>query len=337
MRFVLQKLENRIRELAGLRYREGRTLDRVRIVPDVKGLKEARELAPSSPVVRVGDRWGGRDRYAWFITEVEFPQSWRGRDVIGLIKFGETGGGNCSGYEAQAYLNGEPLQALDRNHAELFFPDGAVAAGRAELAVYAWSGLTAHDGRSPFDHRIDSLSVGILDEHVDDLYYTSLHMLQTVKQLDERQVERHELTAALEEAFRELDWSRPGSDAFYASAVQARQTLRARLEAIPRGPRPQITAVGHCHIDVAWLWRLQHTREKSGRSFSTVLTLMDRFPEYVFLQSQPQLYAYLKKTFRRCSKRSKTASKKATGKRPARCGLNRTAIFLRASRWSAKS
>ncbi|HWO54103.1 MAG TPA: alpha-mannosidase [Paenibacillus cookii] len=297
MRFVLQKLENRIRELAGLRYREGRTLDRVRIVPDVKGLKEARELAPSSPVVRVGDRWGGRDRYAWFITEVEFPQSWRGRDVIGLIKFGETGGGNCSGYEAQAYLNGEPLQALDRNHAELFFPDDAVAAGRAELAVYAWSGLTAHDGRSPFDHRIDSLSVGILDEHVDDLYYTSLHMLQTVKQLDERQVERHELTAALEEAFRELDWSRPGSDAFYASAVQARQTLRARLEAIPRGPRPQITAVGHCHIDVAWLWRLQHTREKSGRSFSTVLTLMDRFPEYVFLQSQPQLYAYLKKDF----------------------------------------
>ncbi|KHF35655.1 Mannosylglycerate hydrolase [Paenibacillus sp. P1XP2] len=64
-----------------------------------------------------------------------------------------------------------------------------------------------------------------------------------------------------------------------------------------RGGRPQITAVGHCHIDVAWLWRLQHTREKSGRSFSTVLTLMDRFPEYVFLQSQPQLYAYLKKDF----------------------------------------
>ncbi|MCJ8012033.1 alpha-mannosidase [Paenibacillus sp. KQZ6P-2] len=297
MRFVLQKLENRIRELAGIRYREGRGLDAVHIVPDVKDLDEARRQSASGPLVRVGDHWGGRDRYAWFMADIEFPQSWKGQDVIGLIKLGETGGGNCTGYEAQVFLNGEPLQALDRNHAELFFPEDAVASGRAELAIYAWSGLTAPDGRSPFDHRIDSLSVAILDEDVDDLYYTSLHMLQTVKQLDERQLEKHELTDALEAAFRQLDWSRPGSEAFYASAVQARHTLRERLEAIPRGPRPQITAVGHCHIDVAWLWRLQHTREKSGRSFSTVLTLMDRFPEYVFLQSQPQLYAYLKKDF----------------------------------------
>ncbi|GIP28399.1 alpha-mannosidase [Paenibacillus sp. J23TS9] len=297
MRFVLQKLENRIRELAGLRYREGRTLDAIHMVPDVKSLEEAWQQAASGPVVRVGDHWGGRDKYAWFMTKVEFPQGWKGLDVIGLIKLGETGGGNCSGYEAQVYLNGEPLQALDRNHAELFFPADAVDAGRAELAIYAWSGLTAPDGRSPFDHRIDSLSMAVLDADVDDLYYTSLHMLQTVKQLDERQLERHELTSALEEAFRCLDWSQPGSEAFYASAVVARQMLRERLEAIPRGPRPQVTAVGHCHIDVAWLWRLQHTREKSGRSFSTVLQLMERFPEYVFLQSQPQLYAYLKKDF----------------------------------------
>ncbi|WP_309275301.1 alpha-mannosidase [Paenibacillus sp.] len=290
-------MENRVRELAGLRYREGRALDSVRIAPDVKELEEARQQASSGPVVRVGDHWGGRDRYAWFITDMEFPQSWKGRDVIGLIKLGETGGGNCTGYEAQVYLNGEPLQALDRNHAELFFPEETVDQGRAELAIYAWSGLTAHDGRSPFDHRIDSLSVAYLDAEVDDLYYTALHMLQTVKQLDERQLEKHELTEALEAAFSQLDWSQPGSEEFYASAARARQTLRERLEAIPRGPRPQITAVGHCHIDVAWLWRLQHTREKSGRSFSTVLTLMDRFPEYVFLQSQPQLYAYLKKDF----------------------------------------
>ncbi|KRF10258.1 hypothetical protein ASG89_01620 [Paenibacillus sp. Soil766] len=297
MRFVLQKLESRIRELTGLRYRESRTLIDVNIVPDVKDLDEARQQMEGGTVVCVGDRWGGRDRYAWFIMKVEFPSSWKGQDVIGLIKLGETSGGNTRGYEAQVYLDGEPLQALDRNHAELFFPRSAVEAGHVELAIYAWSGLKVPDGRMPFDHRIDSLSVAVLDADVDDLYYTSLHMLQTVKQLDERQLERRALTDALEAAFRQLDWSRPGSEAFYASAAQARQTLRERLEAIPRGPRPQITAVGHCHIDVAWLWRLQHTREKSGRSFSTVLTLMDRFPEYVFLQSQPQLYAYLKKDF----------------------------------------
>ncbi len=58
-----------------------------------------------------------------------------------------------------------------------------------------------------------------------------------------------------------------------------------------------VTAVGHTHIDVAWLWRLTHTREKAARSFSTVLRLMKQYPEYIFLQTQPQLYDYIKQDY----------------------------------------
>lgn len=45
------------------------------------------------------------------------------------------------------------------------------------------------------------------------------------------------------------------------------------------------------------LWRLKHTREKCSRSFTTVLRLMEQYPEYVFLQTQPQLYEYMKEEF----------------------------------------
>ncbi|WP_237690978.1 alpha-mannosidase [Paenibacillus caui] len=314
---MIEKLERRVGELSALRYRDHRSLTSVRIVPEAVTLEEARQAVNSSAAVKVGDRWGGRDQYAWFITELEFPEGWQAQDVVGLIKLGETGGGNCSGYESLVYLNGEPVQALDRNHAELFVPASVLKQGRAELAIYAWSGLTAPDGRTPFDHRIDRLDIAILDGETDDLYYTALHMLQTLKVLDERVVEKHAMTAALDEAFRLIDWSVPGSEAFYESTRQAQKVLRDRLEAIPRGPRPQITAVGHCHIDVAWLWRLKHTREKAARSFSTVLQLMDRFPEYVFIQSQPQLYAYLKKDFptlyARIKERVKEGKWEATG------------------------
>ncbi len=54
---------------------------------------------------------GGRDHYIWFITDVKFPHDWKERDVIGLIKLGDTSVGNTSGYEAQVYLDGEPVQA----------------------------------------------------------------------------------------------------------------------------------------------------------------------------------------------------------------------------------
>src|SRR5699024_4646194 len=55
--------------------------------------------------------------------------------------------------------------------------------------------------------------------------------------------------------------------------------------------------IGHTHIDVAWLWRLKHTREKASRSFSTVMRLMEKYPEYIFLQTQPQIYEYVKEDF----------------------------------------
>ncbi|MFR8338507.1 MAG: hypothetical protein ACLVAW_18540 [Eisenbergiella massiliensis] len=51
--------------------------------------------------------------------------------------------------------------------------------------------------------------------------------------------------------------------------------------------------VGHTHIDVAWLWRLKHTGRRRS-VLSTVLRLMELYDEYIFLQTQPQLYKYIK-------------------------------------------
>ena len=50
---------------------------------------------------------------------------------------------------------------------------------------------------------------------------------------------------------------------------------------------PVVSAIGHTHIDIAWLWTVEQTREKAVRSFSTVLELMDRYPDYKFMSSQP--------------------------------------------------
>lgn len=52
--------------------------------------------------------------------------------------------------------------------------------------------------------------------------------------------------------------------------------------------------MGHTHIDCAWQWTLKVTRDKAVRSFSTALELMRRYPEFIFMSSQPQLYQYVK-------------------------------------------
>ncbi|WOO78189.1 Alpha-mannosidase [Vanrija pseudolonga] len=52
-------------------------------------------------------------------------------------------------------------------------------------------------------------------------------------------------------------------------------------------------AIGHCHIDTGWLWPYSVTQQKSARSWSTQLDLMDRYPEYVFSATQPQQFQWL--------------------------------------------
>lgn len=75
----------------------------------------------------------------------------------------------------------------------------------------------------------------------------------------------------------------------------ARAFLREKFYTHTRNGGPCVLCVGHMHIDIAWLWTLSVTEDKAVRSFSTVLELMRRYPEYKFMSSQPQLYLYVKK------------------------------------------
>ncbi|GAA5913613.1 hypothetical protein JCM6882_001702 [Rhodosporidiobolus microsporus] len=56
-------------------------------------------------------------------------------------------------------------------------------------------------------------------------------------------------------------------------------------------------AIGNCHIDTAWLWPFQSTRQKTARSWSTQLDLMERYPEYKFVASQAQQFKWLEEDY----------------------------------------
>ena len=79
---------------------------------------------------------------------------------------------------------------------------------------------------------------------------------------------------------------------FHDSVKAAREYLRENVYGKDMGV--VTSAIGHTHIDTAWLWRLRQTREKAARSFGSVVNLMREYPEYKFMSSQAQLYDYVK-------------------------------------------
>lgn len=74
--------------------------------------------------------------------------------------------------------------------------------------------------------------------------------------------------------------------------------------------RPIITPIGHCHIDTAWLWPYAETRRKIGRSWSSQLDLIERYPEYNFVCSQAVQYKWLKEDYPHLFERLKIQIKK---------------------------
>lgn len=52
-------------------------------------------------------------------------------------------------------------------------------------------------------------------------------------------------------------------------------------------------AVGHAHIDSAWLWPVRETHRKVARTVSNVLALMDEDPDFIYAMSSAQQYAWL--------------------------------------------
>lgn len=54
------------------------------------------------------------------------------------------------------------------------------------------------------------------------------------------------------------------------------------------------TAIGHAHLDLIWLWPERETHRKALRTFSNVIYLMKKYPDYTFAMSQPQQVEWVK-------------------------------------------
>ncbi len=293
-----EKLKKRLAELEPFRYREVLWMHDFLVEEDMSG--QVNPVCPTQfegwQMMRLGDHWLGRDRYLWLHMDIELPEPWRERDIVARFDFGKTGGGNNSGFESLLYVNGQMYQGVDSNHQEVFLASD-LCGQKVSFTFRLWSGLEGGGVPKEQEHKFSHASVGWLDHETDDLYYLGKTVLETMEILLENDGVYYDLKKALDRAFCLLDWSRPGSEAFYASVSRADKVLNESLLSMKKQPFVTVSCIGHTHIDMAWLWRLKHTKEKGARSFSTVMRLMERFPEYIFLQTQPQLYAYMKEEF----------------------------------------
>jgi alpha-mannosidase len=189
--------------------------------------------------------------------------------------------------EALAYVDGEAYQGISAKHQEILLRPAWCDGQQHGLALWGWLGNSKQPvimGRS---------RLAEIHQPTRRLAATARVALGVLQELDDHDPVRVRLLNALDDAFRHLDLREPLGEHFYAGVEKALATLQQGIAQAGPALDVDIVAVGHAHIDVAWLWSIAQTRRKVARTFSSVLRLMEQFPEFCFLQSQPQLYQYL--------------------------------------------
>ena len=276
--FAERLLQERFRELAPLA---------IEAWTSAEPLTFARRKEGAQRDLSVGASWGLLFDCAWFRFTGTVPAAAAGRTVVLLLDVnGELlvvdGVGNpVRGLTNQTstydYSLGKPGKRV------LPFTDRAV--GGEAVEIWADGGANDLFGFLKGEGRIAEARIAELRRTVQDLAYDVEVLGELATHLPDGP-RKTRITEALSAIIRSWD----GSD---TAATAARAAL-APLLADRGGDRPFcLSAIGHAHMDLAWLWPLRETRRKSARTLATVLANLETYPDYIFGISQPQQLAWI--------------------------------------------
>ncbi|MGI5894454.1 MAG: glycoside hydrolase family 38 C-terminal domain-containing protein [Candidatus Merdivicinus sp.] len=232
--------------------------------------------------------WKGLDAHRWYRTTVTIPAEFDGKRVDLRLTTGREGQWDATNPQMLVYCNQKLIQGADVNHTRIRIAEPAKVGESFEIAILAYSGTVPGD-------LLLRAALEVTDVPTEQAYYDLSIPLDAASLLAGRSPDdARKILHPIQNALDLLDLREPYSPAYYDSLEEMRAVLREAFYTSVNPALPTVSAIGHTHIDIAWLWTVSQTREKALRSFSTVLELMEHYPDYIFMSSQPILYQFVK-------------------------------------------
>ena len=125
-------------------------------------------------------------------------------------------------------------------------------------------------------------------------------MLGLIKRLDEDSVRRSRVVRSLNNCINVFSDNRKNTNSKLGC-------LKEELSKSASESDLSVSAIGHAHIDTVMVWLVRETVRKSARTFATQLSIIEKYPDYIFGASQPQHYQFMKDKYPELYKRIKDA------------------------------
>jgi alpha-mannosidase len=263
-------------------------------------------LAGAYVPIDPGAPWGPPWSTSWFRISGKVPPEWAGSRVEALIDLGFDGRGPGFQAEGMAFdADGVPIKGIAPLNNWLPVGSEARSGGTWTCFVEAVSmpgimggtddrfratdlGDVATAGSKPL-YRLGGADLVVVDEVALGLAFDVEVLLGVMEQLDARDPRRHEVLRALERCLDLYDLDE--------DPATARELLRDVMSAPAARTAHTVSAVGHAHIDSAWLWPIRETVRKCGRTFANVAALGEQYPELIFACSQAQQWWWTKQNY----------------------------------------
>jgi alpha-mannosidase len=260
--------------------------------------------------IAIGDSWGKPWGTTWLHVIGVVPAEWSRFDGLEtrteiLVDLGFLSG--QAGFQAEGLVfdpDGRIVKAVEPFNN--YVPVSVGPGGEIDLYIEAASnpdvgsdwkfqptsvGDLATAGTEPI-YRLRRMDIALLDTRVWQLERDVWTLFGLMEELSNDLPRTAEIRRALEEMTDRMD-----PDDVSGTAGIGRDILAPVLAKPAYASAHRVVAVGHAHIDSAWLWPVRETIRKCARTFSNVLHLMEEDPEFIFACSSAQQYAWMKEYY----------------------------------------
>jgi len=285
---LMRKINRRREEIRGYTVSDRTPITDIalRETADYESYAEATKVDDYCPI-GVGEEWGGNCN-GWFRIRFTVPKEWAGKTVTSFFDFGA---------EACAYLNGEPRQGIDRHHPEMLLIQSAKGGEEFEIIVDAISGHAWTPDAPGKKSCLSRAEIATRNIEVENYYFTLETLCLLADALPQDSTRRQRIIYHLNKSVDAFDYTHTDEASLRESATRALELLKPVVECPAEASATNLAVHGHSHIDVAWLWPYRETMRKCARTFSTVMRMIEQYPEYLFSQSQAQLYQFVKENY----------------------------------------
>lgn len=252
--------------------------------------------------IALGTPWGRPWDTVWFDVRGEVPAEWPTEESELVVDLGFVEEQPGFQAEATAYRpDGTIVKAIEPRNAWVPLPRSGsfrllleAAANPTIQVPYEYEPTSLGDRATAGDeehYRLVRLELARRDVVVWELVQDVVALEGLVQTLPPETARRADIVHALERMVDVMD-----PDDVSATAQIGRDALAPALAMRASESALRVSAVGHAHIDSAWLWPTRETVRKVARTFANVVDLIDRDPDFVFAASSAQQYLWLKQT-----------------------------------------